>query len=262
MAFDYYNSGESTPGTVVAPLLLILLAILIVLIVIHYTITPIFKTRPGKGYIPVPGIRANGTLYWTSPVHDILEERGTPLENMSQNYSLTVDFYFDDLTSGINTSSAQRPLFKRYNPASQGTPNLQMYLEPQVNDLVVKVYTRDSITHAINQNIIKVHNIVAKTPIRIGVIMGANYFEVYKNGLLVGTRTLGSSPFNSTGIIEANPGTATPSTASALSPSVCPSSTSGPLGYAMNLNVWNRILTPAEMRYAGPAMPTAATFTM
>ena len=259
MAFDYYNSGETTSGTIAVPLLLILFAILIVLIVIHYTITPIFKTRPGKGYIPVPGIRANGSLYWTSPVHDVLEERSTPLENVSQNYSLTVDFYFDDLTNGINKSSTQRLLFKRYNPASQATPNLEMYLEPQVNDLVVKVYTRDPITHSINHNIIKVHNIVAKTPIRIGVIMGANYFEVYRNGLLVGTRTLTSSPFNSTGIIEANPGTASASTAS----SACPSTnTSGPLGYAMNLNVWNRILSPAEMRYAGPAMPTAATFTM
>lgn len=258
MAFEYYEETGITPLKIIGPIMLILLATLIVLIIVHYTITPIFKTTTGKGYIPVPGIRTTGFLYWPRPVHDDFNELNTPLQNISENYSLTVDFYFSDLTSGLNQTQF-RPIFTRYNPVSQTqmTPNLAMYLEPHVNDIIVKVFTREQ-----TQEIIRVRNVVAKTPLRIGVVMGSNYFEVYRNGLLVGTRTLGSQPSNSTGIIQSNPG-AVVSTASASAATACPSGdTSGPLGYSMNLNFWNRILSPAEMRYAGPAMPSAATFTM
>lgn len=256
MAFQYYEETGITPLKIIGPIMLILLAILIVLIIVHYTITPIFKTSTGKGYIPVPGIKTAGYLYWSQPVHDDLNEVNTPLHNISENYSLTVDFYFSDLMSGLNRTEL-RPIFMRYNPVSQTriAPNVAMYLDPQVNDIIVKVFTR-----AQTQEIIRVRNIVAKTPLRIGIIMGSNYFEVYKNGQLVGTRTLRSQPSNSTGIIQSNPGAAVTS-ASTAAP-VCPNGdTSGPLGYSMNLNFWNRVLSPAEMRYAGPAMPSAATFT-
>lgn len=238
--------------------MLMLLAILIVLIIVHYTITPIFKTSTGKGYIPVPGIRTNGSLYWKQPIHDDFNELNSPLQNISENYSLTVDFYFSDLTSGLNSTNP-RPIFIRYNPVSQTqmTPNLAMYLDPQVNDIIVKVFTRER-----NQEIIRVRNILAKTPLRIGVIMGSNYFEVYRNGLLVGTRMLKSQPSNSTGIIQSNPGAAVSGSAASASATCSGGDSGGPLGYSMNLNFWNRILSPAEMRYAGPAMPTAATFTM
>lgn len=258
MAFEYYEETGITPLKIIGPIMLILLAILIVLIIVHYTITPIFKTSTGKGYIPVPGIRTTGSLYWPQPIHDDFHEVNTPFHNISENYSLTVDFYFSDLTSGLN-STEPRPIFMRYNPVSQTQliPNLAMYLDPQVNDIIVKVYTR-----ARTQEIIKVRNIVAKTPLRIGVVMGSNYFEVYRNGLLVGTRTLRSQPSNSTGVIQSNPG-AVASASMASVATACPSGdTSGPLGYSMNLNFWNRVLSPAEMRYAGPAMPSAATFTM
>lgn len=258
MAFEYYEETGITPLKIIGPIMLILLAILIVLIIVHYTITPIFKTSTGKGYIPVPGIRATGSLYWSRPIHDDFHELNTPLHNISENYSLTVDFYFSDLTSGLNQTEL-RPIFMRYNPVSQTQmiPNLAIYLDPQVNDIIVKVFTS-----AGNQEIIKVRNIVAKTPLRIGVVMGSNYFEVYRNGLLVGTRTLRSPPSNSTGIIQSNPGSVM-NTASASAASACLNGdTSGPLGYSMNLNFWNRVLSPAEMRYAGPAMPSAATFTL
>ena len=60
----------------------VLLVVMLILIVIHYTITPIFKTTQGsKGYIPVPGITLNdGHLYWKSPLHDELKESDTILK--------------------------------------------------------------------------------------------------------------------------------------------------------------------------------------
>lgn len=257
------------------------LVILLVLIVVHYTITPIFRFRPGqKGYITVPGIgRDDGEIYWKNEYpHGPLSEQSTLFSGTSDtsfNYTLSIDFFFQNLSSGIDTSQKLRPLLYRYNPAgtsTDGVPDytLGIFLDPTVNDIQVIVRTTQ-----LDQEIITVKNIVSQEAIRIGVVIGENYFEVYKNGRLVGTRRLRNPPKQAAGTIWADPGSV-PSgipkgTSDALSMSGQAGGTNpdiqcqqlnsgGPLGGAVNLHLWKRTLSPGEIKYSTPALPDASLF--
>lgn len=234
------------------------LVVLLVLIVVHYTITPIFRFRPGaKGYISVPGItRDDGEIYWKNEYpHGPLSEQLTIFSGSSDtsfNYTLSIDFFFQNLTSGIDTSQRLRPLLYRYNPAgtsSDGVPDytLGIFLDPTVNDIHVIVRTTQ-----LDQELVVVKNIVSQEPIRIGVVMGENYFEVYKNGRLVGTRRLRNPPKQAAGTIWADPGSVPSGFSKGASSAVNPDiqcqqlNTGGPLGGAVNLHLWKRTLSPVS----------------
>lgn len=270
---SYYSyaptDGDSTG--ILGTLAVTALVTLIVLIIVHYTITPIFRIRPGgKGFISVPGItRDDGEIYWENQYpHGPLLENNTILTGNSDtsfNYTLSIDFYFMDLTSGMNTNQQLRPLLYRYNPAgtsTDGVPDytLGMFLDPTVNDIHVIVRTT-----ALNQEVIKIKNIVSQEAIRVGVVIGQNYFEVYKNGLLVGTRRLANPPKQATGTIWAEPGM-TPGGVAAPKPAeanrdICIGvAGTGILGGAVNLHLWKRVLSPGELKYSTPALPSPSLF--
>jgi hypothetical protein len=261
----------------------VLLVVMLILIVIHYTITPIFKTTQGsKGYIPVPGITLNdGYLYWKSPLHDELKESDTILKG--DKGDMPVTFQMDILLNNVNfnlNNEKLRPIFMRYNTIGSTTskePNysLGVFLEPHVNDLLVQVRTQNR-----DIEIVRVRNVPGKEPFRIGITLAINYFEVYYNGRLVGTRNLKNPPLQSVGFIFGNPGTA-PGGASTSTPdnslpncqvtlsqqfkqakdTMCsPTGSSNEHGGIMNLYIWQRVLNADEMRYSGPKMPSADYF--
>jgi hypothetical protein len=254
-----YTSDTSNTNSTVGILLLVILVILIILIVVHYTITPIFRFTPGgKGFITVPGItRDDGAIYWeqTYP-HGTLLEKDTIFDGapaISKNYTLSIDFYFNDLNNGINSTNP-RPLFYRYNPVGEGLDySVGIFLDPQVNDMHVMVRTVNN-----DIEVIKIRNIVAKVPIRIGVVVGEQYFEAYRNGQLVATRRLRSAPKAAGGIFWAEPGSQVSTTSNGGSG--CAPISSGPLGGAVNLHLWRRVLSPGELKFSTPALPEAALF--
>ncbi len=271
-SFANYDVGTGTLRPLIGTFAITALVVLLVLIVVHYTITPIFRFRPGgKGFISVPGItRDDGEIYWKNEYpHGPLSEQSTLFSGTSDtsfNYTLSIDFFFLNLTSGIDTSQMLRPLLYRYNPAGtskDGVPDytLGIFLDPTVNDIQVIVRTTQ-----LDQEIITVKNIVSQVPIRIGVVVGQNYFEVYKNGLLVGTRRLANPPKQAAGTIWADPGsvpTGVPKRGSAsANPDIqCQQLDSGgPLGGAVNLHIWKRTLSPGEIKYSTPALPDASLF--
>lgn len=276
-SFTSYDISTSTIRPLIGTLAISALVILLVLIVVHYTITPIFRFRPGgKGFISVPGItRDDGEIYWKNEYpHGPLNEQSTFFSGSSDtsyNYTLSIDFFFLNLTSGIDTSQMLRPLLYRYNPVGtsiDGLPDytLGIFLDPTVNDIQVIVRTTQ-----LDQEIITIKNIVSQVPIRVGVVIGENYFEVYKNGLLVATRRLRNPPKQAAGIIWADPGSvpsgfskrtnAEASTQKENTGIQCLQLDSGgTLGGAVNLHLWKRTLSPGEIKYSTPALPDASLF--
>jgi len=279
-----YNTYNNTNGSgmrgVFMGIASAALIITLILIVIHYTITPIFKIKSGKGYIPVPGMGNNGQLLWTTYPHDPeINESSTVLKGDKGDlpYSMQMDMYFDDLNSGINPNKP-RPLFLRYSPVvdpSSSTVNysLGIFLEPNVNDMLVQVRTTQRDTE-----VIRIKNIPSKTPIRVGVTVSPSHYEVYYNGRLVGTRALKNPLLQSVGILFGAPGQTPGSQPPAQAPTVSPSmfgstdsilqkdlcnispASNGLLGGLINLNIWQYVLSADEMYYAGPAKPKASDF--
>lgn len=257
VSYDSESGGLMGVG---GSILAVILVILIILIVIHYTITPIFRFTPGgKGFIAVPGItRDDGAVYWEQQYpHGPLLEQDTIFGDMpiSKNYTLSIDFYFEDFNQGLNTENV-RPLFYRYNPIGQDTDySVGMFLDPQVNDIYVQVRTTANDTE-----VIRLRNVVAKVPIRVGVVVGEQYFEAYRNGELVATRHLRNAPKASAGVFWADPG-ATSGPAPPKPSNGCSSAVpTGPLGGAVNLHLWRRVLSPGELRFSTPSLPKSDIF--
>jgi hypothetical protein len=283
-AVPSYNAINSNSGTGIRSIFMGIataaLIITLILIVIHYTITPIFKIKSGKGYIPIPGMGNNGQLLWTTYPHDPeLQESSTILKGDKGDlpYTMQMDMYFDDLNAGINPDKL-RPLFLRYSPVVDPTSStvnysLGIFLEPNVNDMLVQIRTTNRDTE-----VIRIRNVPSKKPIRVGVTVSPSHYEVYYNGRLVGTRALKNPLLQSVGILFGAPGQTPGAEPPAQAPTVSPSmfgsdnstlqkdlcnispASNGLLGGLINLNIWQYVLSADEMYYAGPTKPTAADF--
>ncbi len=337
-----FNSGSTTFSDggfdfkrLAMGLVAITVIVMLILIAVHYTITPIFKiNRDGTGIIPVPGIsRDDGEIYWkNSLAHGYLEETATIL-GMASGYTLQMDIYIDDVNAGSNTSN-ERPLFLRYNPTGTLTPidySVGVFLSPNINDMLVNLRTANG-----NTQTIMLKNVPPKTVIRVGIVVGDNYYEAYRDGELVGSRTFGNGiRAGASGRLWGSPGTTVPgstppppppppavnntlntipglfpdsndtlaeaftnlienfttagatagatagtpinnaaaqlgnaitnvinSATQATPPAQCNIiQSSGTLGSVMNLHIWNRVLSPGEIKYASPAKPDASLFT-
>lgn len=176
----------------------LLILLLVILVLVHFTITPIFKTRPGsKGLIPLPG-SDDSKLYWKTPesVKDI-QEIQTPLGSTVENWSLLLDIQVDNPTS--NTGKP-RILFLRgpktfpyegtYSDADTimtvaNMFNVIVYLDKLTNDLNVSVQTRLPGEQQVTIETIIIPNIPVRKAIRLGVMVGTKVLEVYVNGWLV-----------------------------------------------------------------------------
>ncbi len=269
------NSDSSDIKGILMSIGSVLLAILIIAIIIHYTIYPIFKIK-GKGFIPVPGIitgDSNGKIYWTEDNHGELDEKNTILngDKGDTSYSVMMDMYFDDLRAR-SVSQDEIPVFMRYSPISDGTKpknySLGMFLDRSLNDLLIKIRTTK------DTEVIKIKNIPSKTPIRVGAIVTSNYFEVYYNGRLIGTRNLKNPPITSVGKIFGNPGNIPGSQVPIEQPQSNTGITldsmlneckvgpqqAGDLGKIINLHIWTYALGSDDAKNTTPAMPKASDF--
>ena len=255
---DPYALAKPTTswGGIVGYILGIFLVIMVILVIINYTITPIFRLYPGgPGYIPVPG-GDTSQIYWkttkdTAPMMDA----SSSVVGIASQWSFAIDI---DIKNPMHVSPSPRVLFHR-GPSSStivpsgssstgtllstpttlkgllGNYNVAIALLPDTTDLVVSVLNSSSGM----ENVI-LQNVPIQTPFRVGVILSDTAMEVYLNGLLQRTRTYesGTTPFNATGMFFP------------------PQGMNAETAQVANLHVWNSVISANQMRYASPALMT------
>jgi hypothetical protein len=220
----------------------ILALVIGILLVIHYTVRPIFKFTPDSGgIIPVPFAKTGATSYWTSTRDSLtpLVDKDTPISEIPYNYSFAVDIILVDPT---RSTDSYRPLLIRSGNggqapatisgttplhASLGNVNVALVLERNTNDLRV---TTTLNTAARSRENIVIRNIPIGTPFTVGVTLGSNYMEVYMNGKLYETKTFVGNPGEFVGTISP------------------PAEANTDIARVRNLRIWPRVVSPNVMR--------------
>jgi len=231
---------------------IMLLFIFTFLLIIHYTITPIFSfTKGDGGRIPLANT-SDGQLVWT---------KAPPLADLSANvqrilpYGVTIqqDVYMDNESA---LSNRKRLFFYRSNApivADSAQPdnllvqypdsNLFMYLSPNTNDLIVSAVTENPTNKdRIFESVPTLLNVPIKQVVRITVVLLPEMMEMYMNGKLYGTRTF-RYPLVPTGTYFF-------STPDAYRNSV----------RVMNFQYWDRPLSSAEIKNASPPLTDKALY--
>ena len=229
-----------------------LLIIFLVLLLIHYTITPIFSFTSGDGGMIPLSNTSDGQVAWT---------KGPPLADVSANVvgilpnTITIqqDIYVDN---ELTLSNRKRVfLYRASGPVVVDTSqpedlatqyaesNLLMYLTPNTNDLIVTAVTKDKKTNAIlYESAPTILNVPTKEVFRLTVVLLPELLEVYLNGKLRATRVLNNQPLDSAAYFFSTP--------DAFRNSV----------RVMNFKYWNRAITAVEARNSGPPLADKALF--
>jgi hypothetical protein len=219
----------------------ILLAIIVILVLIHFLVTPIFKTKMGsKGFIPLP-TTPEGEFLWDENTPDSLPTSGTPIESMFANYTVSMDIFIEKPGEVTN---AYRTIFTRQissakttatsNPTTIqeqiGDYNVAVYLEKGTNDLFACVMTTNKIVKHI-----KLKNTPVREPFRLVIVLSDTYMDAYISGHLAGSVTFPEPPLAGANVIFG------PSTSSVK---------------VKRVKVFDRALTPAEAKDIRPELAT------
>jgi hypothetical protein len=232
---------------------------LLVLLVVHYTLTPIFRTRRGgAGVIPVPGVDDVTTFWKDDKSIAPIAENTTPIAGAFQNYSYMLDVIVDNPTA--NTGAPRVLMTRGPSGAPSGmqfrendtiltlVPNFNtiVYLDRLTNDLNISVALLNDQNQSNPQTALAnvvIPNVPLRKAIRVGVMISARVMEVYVNGYLARSVTYTLPVRGITGAIQ-------PPTSNILTTTA----------RVRNLRLWNRILSPAEFRAYGA--PTETEFTI
>ena len=251
-----YNTGYQTSGVGLSgyiwPAITALFLLFLVLLVVHYTITPIFTFSIGDmGYIPL--VQTNdGQLVWTKgPVASDLS--ANVMRILPNSFTVQMDVYVENQTvlgksDRVFFYRAMRPVIPNSSETlmnQYSESNLLCRLLPDTNDLVVSAITvpdPKNLTIATLESTPTILNVPVRSPFRITLILLANTLEVYLNGRLFGTKTF-RYPLKSSVSYFFGP------------PDAYKSSVR-----IMNIQYWDRPLNSAEVRKAGPALPDASIF--
>lgn len=239
------SSGLSSPGlsinnqptssswkTMLAYVFGIFVLIMIILVIVHFTLKPIFQLVPGgSGIIPTPGFN-DAQVFWKNltDVTTINESKDhTVINNIPFNFTLSIDMF---INNPYQFSTSERGILTRSSSgsssgsssasasgSSSGSSSLSLALLPDTNDLVVSVRNVSNIM----ENII-VKNVPVNSPFRITTVVLQTSMEVYINGTLYKTRVFNEPPKGDYGYII--PATMTP------------------VAQLANLILWNRPLSP------------------
>jgi len=228
-----------------------LLVIFLILLLIHYTITPIFSFTGGDGgSIPLSNT-TDGQLVWT---------KSPPLADVSANligvlphgFTVQQDIFIEN---ELALTNRKRIFFYRANGpivvdtsqpedliAQYTESNLFMYLSPNTNDLIVTAITQKPSSELVYESAPTLLNVPVKQVIRLTVVFLPQLLEVYLNGKLHGTRTLRYPPMLSDAPFFSSP--------DAFRGTV----------RVMNLKYWDRPLTSVEVTKSGPALADKSLF--
>ena len=229
--------------------------IFLLLLLIHYTVYPMFRFVPGgKGFIPV-STSTDYSQYWTKGTQPLITNPAPdstvltdPLMSyhFDKMYTLSIDICLTDLTkvSGIDRlifygSTNSRSLAITPNQtipeqiastSSASGVSMVCYVDPDTNNLLVTYFLKDG-TDTLQRSSFPVQNIPLYTPFRITIVYDTNIFTVYYNGMQVSqTPLFGKSPrsLGSKHSFYAN-------------------TSSNKCGYVQNLLLWNRPLLYTEI---------------
>jgi hypothetical protein len=256
-----FDINRLTWKTGIAWLAAVLFILLGILLFVHFTLYPLFQFQPGgKGFLRIPGFKDNRTFWQptnplTNPLPDISDQQVfTNGDPMTSNWAFTLDICIIcplAQITGSDNKPAYRVIFNRggvfKNPVTSDSlrgvldgHNVAIALAPATNDLIVSVLDIRG-----NSVEITLPNIIVNQPFRIGVCLMDTAFEVYLNGKLVQTSTIKKGINGNKGRFQG------PQKGSSSTTDVTDIVRVG------NLNVWSRLVSPAELRYAQPALMPA-----
>jgi hypothetical protein len=217
----------------------LLLAIAVILILIHYLVTPIFKTKLGsKGFIPLP-TTPEGQILWDEQTPDSIPTTGTLIESIAANYTVSMDIFIErpnDITNAYRTIFVRQVASAKSTASTNPTTiqdqiddyNLAVYLEKGANDLYASVMCSNKTVKTI-----KLKNTPVREPFRLVVVLSDTYMDLYINGQLSGSVTFSSTPLTGANVIFG------PSTSSVK---------------VKRVKVFDRTLEPAEAKDIRPAL--------
>lgn len=243
-----------------------------ILLLIHYTIHPIFQFIPGgSGLIPMSTTN-DYMLYWVGGVQPI-----TPAPDPSVTtdllitypfdklYSLSVDVYITDLTgrtgldrlifygssdTSLNSANLTYSLDKslslseNFASGSMSGVNMICYIADETNDLIVTYFVKTATGALLQKSSIPIQNIPLFTTVRITIIYDNSMFSVYYNGLQISQTSMLNT-------VSRNPGKKQNFYANRLN-SKC--------GYVQTLVLWNRVITYPEILGLNLALTAKAKF--
>ena len=231
----------------------------LILMLVHFSIVPIFQFIPGgKGIIPISTVN-DYAVYWNTGIQPTPSENAPdaniltdPLRNYPflTLYTYSVDIYLTDLST--STAKDRLIFYKAGSPLNlstlgtsiqdyAATHNVSMigYLS-DTNDLLITYYSGASATRFSS---VPIRNVPLYTPFRISVVFDTNLFTVYLNGVQVS-----QTPVTS---ISLNAGD-TPNQTFRANPSSC--------CYVQTLILWNRALLFNELASVPVALTAPAKF--
>jgi hypothetical protein len=246
--------------------------IFLLLLLVHFTIKPIFQFVPGgKGIIPI-ATSSDYTLYWAKGAQPTTAapDRTVVGDTLStypfvKGYTVSTDIC---LTSLAGHSGMDRLIFYCSNDSSFSlagfslTPNLSLsenfatrvtgasmicYVADDTNDLIVTYFMKTAADGSIVQrSSFPIQNIPLYTPFRITIVYDTNLITVYFNGVQVSQTTLANT----------NPRNDATKHAFYANP------LSSKCGYVQTLLLWNRPLPYSEITGNTVALTPIAKFAM
>jgi hypothetical protein len=252
----------------------------LILVLVHFTITPVFKFTPGAaGIIGIPA-STDDKVYWNTKSQPPSEDRVPKEEDSSivsadftNNFSFSVDLYVRKIAD--TNANARVILYKTFRygndlstpipspltASPESTEVLETYMSSRssmymyltdTNDLGVTFFCSSSGTpYSIKQ----IANIPFYTPFRVTCVVENKTFTVYLNGKQTFQRST-PSPItlnSSHSLITANQRFyAPPAWADSPTKTI----------FLQNFHVWPRAITYAEVQKAQPALARAQDFGM
>ncbi len=226
--------------------------IFLILVLIHFTVTPIFKFDIGdKGLVNVTP-STDGELVWKNSLADV-DEKAVFKTQLNCNYTLSMDIL---VKNQLSMSSTPRViLYRDTNPVNADRnmkasdlfdlypkTNLLVYIDADKNDLNVVAITMDNTNTLHPEGIPPIPNIPLESPFRLSIAFQPGFMEVYLNGQLQATRVFTGRPKETSGNFFA------------------PSEFVRETVRIGNLQYWPRVLSSSEIRDAGPVVPQADFF--
>jgi hypothetical protein len=284
-----YASSYATPENgsytlnVLFYLVLYSFVLFLVLVLVHFTIMPVFKFTPGaKGLIGLPA-SSDDKVYWNTKVQPAALAYA-PLDNDSlgsyaytNNFSFSVDLYVRRMTD--TTAKTRVILYKTYKNGSQITPaptsavadplatapttaqeletymstktSMYMYLT-QTNDLVVTFFHGQNGTPFSTREI---RNIPLYTPFRITVVVEDKTFTIYVNAKQAFQRSLPQ-------VLALNSKESMSTDSQRFFPPPSWADTPTKTVFLQNFHLWPRAIKYTEVQQAQPALALVADFNM
>lgn len=237
-------------GQGIAYLFGILIILIIITLIVHYFVTPVYRTKPGApGLITLPGTD-NGVIFWNGsgpyPGVSLIKDNDLPISNAYFNYSFIVDIFIQDPMqfSLIPHVILSRAPENQANPtATDGitsvipTYNFAIALKPNVTDLIISMMNVNGQPEDID-----IKNVPVQIPFRLGVVIMEKVMEIYINGRLMKTKKFEADLADIKGDIR-------PASGNELN-----------IAKLQNLKIWNSILSTNEIAQANPSMASASSF--